>query len=214
MKPESRLRILSQADLKKPRKRPSATSHRRLGKLCYGLPIALAFMLGGLGAWWQRPVTSELPLRKMELQIPALDRSLYYEYSISPNGKSIAFVSNHRLWIRDLDRLEPREVPNTENASHPFWSPDSAYLGYVIGKKMWKVSNAGAGTTAITDLPDLFSGAGAASWRADGVIIFTTGDSGLMQVAAQGGDATPLLNVRAARRSRRTLHGSSLGPGR
>ncbi len=171
--------------------------------------IALAFMLGGLGAWWQRPVTSELPLRKMELQIPALDRSLYYEYSISPNGKSIAYVSNHRLWIRDLDRLEPREVPNTENASHPFWSPDSAYLGYVIGKKMWKVSNAGAGTTAITDLPDLFSGAGAASWRADGVIIFTTGDSGLMQVAAQGGDATPLLNVRA---DEEDFHDASLLP--
>ncbi len=159
--------------------------------------IALAFMLGGLGMWWQRPVSSELPLRKLELQIPALDRSLYYEYSISPNAKSIAYVSNDRLWIRDLDRLEPREVPNTENASHPFWSPDSAYLGYVIGKKMWKVSGAGAGTTAITDLPDLFSGAGAASWRADGVIIFTTGDSGLMQVSAQGGDATPLLNVGA-----------------
>ncbi len=171
--------------------------------------IALAFMLGGLGVWWQRPVSSELPLRKMELQIPALDRSFYYEYSISPNGKSIAFVSNHRLWIRDLDRLEPREVPNTENASHPFWSPDSAYLGYVIGKKMWKVSNAGAGTTAITDLPDLFSGAGAASWRADGVIIFTTGDSGLMQVAAQGGDATPLLNVRA---DEEDFHDASLLP--
>ena len=106
-------------------------------------------------------------------------------------------MSNHRLWIRDLDRLEPREVPNTENASHPFWSPDSAYLGYVIGKKMWKVSSAGAGTTAITDLPDAFTGAGAASWRADGIIIFTTGSSGLMQVAAQGGDPTPLLNVGA-----------------
>jgi eukaryotic-like serine/threonine-protein kinase len=160
--------------------------------------IALAFILGGLGIWLLRPVSSEMPLRKTELQIPGLDLSfIYYGYSISPNGKSIAYVGNHRLWIRDLDRLEPREVPNTENASHPFWSPDSAYVGYVIGKKMWKVSSAGAGTTAITDLPDLFSGAGAASWRNDGVVIFTTGGSGLMQVAAQGGDPTPLLNVGA-----------------
>src|SRR5438132_6073471 len=159
--------------------------------------IALAFILGGSGMWLLRPVSSEMPLRKLELQIPALDRSVYYEYSISPNAKSIAYVSNHRLWIRDLDRLEPREVPNTENASHPFWSPDSAYLGYVIGKKMWKVSNVGAGATAITDLPDVFSGAGAASWRSEGNIVFTTGDSGLMQVAAQGGDPIPLLNVGA-----------------
>ena len=159
--------------------------------------IALAFILGGLGMWLLRPVSSEMPLRKTELQIPGLDLSIYYPYSISPNGKSIVYVSNHRLWIRDLDRLDPREVPNTENALHPFWSPDSAYLGYVIGKKVWKVSSAGTGSTAITDLPDLFTAAGAASWRADGTIIFTTGSSGLMQVPAQGGDPTPLLNVGA-----------------
>src|SRR6266536_3270968 len=65
--------------------------------------IALAFILGGSGMWLLRPVSSELPLRKLELQIPALDRSRFYEVSISPNAKSIASVSNHRLWIRDLD---------------------------------------------------------------------------------------------------------------
>jgi eukaryotic-like serine/threonine-protein kinase len=159
--------------------------------------IALAFILGGLGMWLLRPASSEPPLRKLELQIPGLDLSIYYAYSISPNARSVAYVSNRRLWIRDLDRLEPREVPNTENASHPFWSPDSANVGYVIGKKMWKTSSAGAGSTAITDLPDLLTAAGAASWRADGTIIFTTGSSGLMQVPAQGGDPTPLLNVGA-----------------
>jgi Tol biopolymer transport system component len=159
--------------------------------------IALAFVLGGLGVWWQRPVSSEMPLRKTELQIPGLDLSIYYGYTISPNAKSIAYVSNNRLWIRDLDRLEPHEVPNSESASHPFWSPDSSYIGYVIGKKMWKVSSAGAGSTAITDLPDLLTGAGAASWRADGTIVFTTGSGGLFQVPAQGGDPTPLLNVGA-----------------
>ena len=35
--------------------------------------IALAFIAGGLGMWLQRPVSSELPLRKLELQIPGLD---------------------------------------------------------------------------------------------------------------------------------------------
>src|SRR5207253_3039910 len=64
--------------------------------------IALAFILGGVSVWWQRPVSSELPLRKLELQIPGLDLSLYSVYSISPNAKSIAYVSNHRLWIREL----------------------------------------------------------------------------------------------------------------
>jgi len=178
---------------------PSASKGPMLlrNRLAWIAGVALAFLAGGVGVWVLRPASSEIPLRKLELQIPGLDLNIYYEYSISPNAKSIAYVSNHRLWIRDLDRLEPREVPNTENASHPFWSPDSAYVGYVIGKRMWKVSSAGAGTTAITDLPDAFTGAGAASWRTDGVIIFTTGATGLIQVAAQGGDPTPLLNYGA-----------------
>ena len=168
--------------------------------------IALAFVAGGLGMGLLRPTSSEIPLRKLELQIAGLELS---GYSISPNGQRIAYVGNHRLWIRDLDRLEPREVPNTENADHPFWSPDSAYVGYVIGKKMWKASSAGAGTTTITDLPDELSGAAGAGWRGDGTIIFTTGFGGLMQVPAQGGDPTPLLNVEA---DEADFHDASLLP--
>lgn len=67
--------------------------------------VALAFLVGAFAVWLLRPVSSEIPLRKLELQIAGLDLSIYYAYSISPNGKSIAYVSNHRLWIRDLDRL-------------------------------------------------------------------------------------------------------------
>ena len=74
---------------------------------------------------------------------------------------------------------------------------------------MWKASNAGAGTTAITDLPDEFSGAAGAGWRGDGTIIFTTGFSGLMQVPAQGGDTTPLLDVGA---DEADFHDASLLP--
>ena len=159
--------------------------------------IALAFLVGGAIVWFFRPASSEMPLRKLELQLSGMDLSSNYAYNISPNGRSIAYVSNQRLWIRDLDRLQPRAVPNSENAGHPFWSPDSAYLGFVIGKKMWKVSSDGSWSTAIADLPDILSGAGSASWGFDGDILFTTGFSGLMKVPAQGGDPSPVLNVGA-----------------
>jgi Tol biopolymer transport system component len=163
--------------------------------LAWSAAIALAFLVGCAVVWLLRPAGSEIPLRKLELQVGAMDLRDNYGYSISPNGRSIAYVSNHRLWIRDLDRLEPREVPNTGGAGHPFWSPDGAYVGYVIGKKMWKASSAGSWSTAIADLPDILSGAGSASWRSDGAIIFTTGFSGLMQTPAQGGDPSRMLNV-------------------
>jgi serine/threonine protein kinase len=170
-------------------------SKARRNLLAWIAGIALAFLAGGAGVWFLRPAGSEIPLRKLELEIPALDTESSYGYSISPNGKMIAYVSDHRLWFRDLDRLQPREIPNTQNATHPFWSPDSAYLGYVVGKKMWKVSSGGSGATIMADLPGAFSGAGAAAWQADGNIVFTTGFTGLMQLPEKGGDPSSLLSV-------------------
>ncbi|MCM3905204.1 MAG: serine/threonine-protein kinase [Pyrinomonadaceae bacterium] len=170
-------------------------SKSHANRLAWIAGIALAFLAGGAGVWFLRPSASEIPLRKLELQIPALDTESSYGYSISPNAKMIAYVSNHRLWIRDLDRLEPREIPNTQNATHPFWSPDSAYLGYVVGKKMWKVSSGGSGATLIADLPGAFSGAGAAGWQSDGNIVFTTGFTGLMKLPEKGGDPSSLLKI-------------------
>ena len=137
----------------------------------------------------------ELPLRKLDLQVPGLDLRAGYDYSISPDGRSIAYVNDHKLWIRDLDRLEARQIPNSDNSGHPFWSPDSSYLGYVVGKKIWRASRVSGENTAIADLPDSFSPAGSAGWRSDGTIIFTTGFSGLLQVQASGGDVSHLLDA-------------------
>jgi eukaryotic-like serine/threonine-protein kinase len=170
-------------------------SRRNLKSLLWVGGIVLAFLAGGAGVWFLRPNHSEIPLRKLELQIAALDTERSYGYSISPNGKMIAYVSNNRLWIRDLDRLEPREVSNTQNATHPFWSPDGSYLGFVIGKKMWKVASDGSGASAIADIPDVFSGAGAAAWLPNRSIIFTTGFTGLLQVSEKGGDSSNYLTL-------------------
>ena len=159
------------------------------------LAVALLAFSGFVLFWFLRQRKAELPLRKLDLQVQGLDLSNEYGYSISPDGGSIAYVSNRKLWIRDLDRLEPREVPNSDNSGHPFWSPDNSYLGYVVGKKMWRVSRASGESTAIADLPDIFSGAGSAGWRSDGTIIFTTGFSGLLKVQADGGDVSHLLDV-------------------
>jgi eukaryotic-like serine/threonine-protein kinase len=174
---------------------PAAHFFKRQHRVLWIAGIALAILVGGTGAWLLKPTGSEVPLRKLELQIPALDTERSYGYSISPNGTMIAYVSNNRLLIRDLDRLEPRQIANSENATHPFWSPDSAYLGYVIGRKMWKVSSGGSGATLIADLPDVFSGAGAACWQTNGNIIFTTGFTGLLQVSEKGGDPSSYLKL-------------------
>jgi serine/threonine protein kinase/Tol biopolymer transport system component len=49
---------------------------------------------------------------------------------ISSDGASIVYVKNQRLVVRRLDELEPRAIPNTENAANPFWLPDGRSVGY------------------------------------------------------------------------------------
>ena len=142
-----------------------------------------------------RKTASDLPLRKLDLQVDGLDLAEEYDYNISPDGRSIAYVANRKLWVRDLDRLEPREVQNSENAAHPFWSPDSAYIGYFVGQRIWRASRAGAEITSIAEITDTISGAAAAGWRPDGTIVFTTGYGGLLQAQARGGDVSHLLDV-------------------
>jgi hypothetical protein len=52
-----------------------------------------------------------------------------YDFALSPDGRSIAFVARAegqtRLWVRALDHGEAQPLPGTEDAAMPFWSADS-----------------------------------------------------------------------------------------
>jgi hypothetical protein len=46
--------------------------------------------------------------------------------AVSPDGGRVAFVATDAsgrslLWIRELASLQPRSLPGTEDAAHPFW---------------------------------------------------------------------------------------------
>jgi hypothetical protein len=49
---------------------------------------------------------------------------------ISPNGRHVAYLAGPKssLYIQDLDRDEPREIPGAAGSLRPFWSPDSQQL--------------------------------------------------------------------------------------
>ncbi|HSE39793.1 MAG TPA: protein kinase, partial [Acidobacteriota bacterium] len=157
--------------------------------------LLVALLAGSAITWFVQPKASEVRLRKLQLSVPDLDKKSGRSFDISPNGEMIAYISNNRLWIRDLNKLDAREIPNTTGATHPFWSPDNNYIGYIVGRKLWKVLSTGASITAVADLEDNFSGAGGAAWGSDQNIIFSTGFTGLMRVSAQGGDPIELLKV-------------------
>ena len=119
--------------------------------------------------------------------------------AVSPDGRYLAFVGiaegRRQLYVRPLDSLEARALPGTENASSPFWSPDSQTLGFFDGQKLRRVPIAGGDVTTICDA----GGGGGATWNRDGVILFAPSvDTGLYRVAASGGAAAAVTTLDAA----------------
>src|SRR6266498_374213 len=61
--------------------------------------------------------------------------------ALSPDGSRIAFIARGSdgkdlLWVRPLDALAAQPLTGTEGASHPFWPPDSVYLGFFADSKL------------------------------------------------------------------------------
>ena len=120
---------------------------------------------------------------------------------ISPNGKHVAYLAGSNqpsIWIRDLQREEPREVPGTEGAERPFWSPDSQFIGFAAGGELRKIELDGGTSITLCRLPA--SPLRGGTWSPDGeVVVFAVGGpSSLYQVSARGGE-TGLLFEGTAR---------------
>ena len=92
----------------------------------------------------------------------------------SADGTFIAFAATGTdgrtaLWVRATNVVEARELPGTEGATFPFWSPDSRSLGFFADGKLKAVDLEGGSTQMVCDAP---LGRGGA-WGADGVILFS-----------------------------------------
>ncbi len=174
----------------------AATAPDRRGRRVL-LAVAAALVAAAVAAWATlsfRP-PAEPVLRKFA--VPAQELS-GRNFAISPDGTSIAYASGDRLWIRRLDKLEPREISGAEDPVHPFWSPDSAWVGYFSGNRIMKVAIAGGEAIKVSDLPGaLVRGAGA-SWSEDGRIVFAYGGGAVYEVPARGGDVKTVVEADAS----------------
>ena len=114
---------------------------------------------------------------------------------ISPDGRHIAYVAQGKLWVRDLDQEESREVEGTEGARQPFWSPDSEFVGFARGSELKKVSLAGGRPVQLCEVRSQYCQG--ATWSPDrSRIVFSAwvqGPQRLFEVPARGG--TPSLLI-------------------
>src|SRR6185295_17176895 len=118
--------------------------------------------------------------------------SLGANLALSPDGRRLALVSTdangHRqLWIRDLDGAAARPLADTEEASSPFWSPDSRWLAFVANGKLKKMDPSGGPAVTLCE-GALIGGA----WSRDDIILFSSSTNpALAQVRATGGAPSP-----------------------
>jgi Tol biopolymer transport system component len=100
-----------------------------------------------------------------------------------------------KLWIRPLDSLNGKELPGTNDARYPFWSPDSRSLGFFAAGKINRIDVAGGLPVALCES----SSARGGSWSSSGVILFSPNAGPLQQVAASGGRPVPATRIDTAR---------------
>ena len=157
------------------------------------LPIALGILtilFAGLASFFyftREPKKSELIRLSM---MPEEKSRISGQIAISRDGKKIAFVAKRigeevALWVRDMDKLEAKQLPGTRDASLPFWSPDSRHLGFFASGKLKRIDIEEGPPQTLADAP---SGRGG-TWNHEGTILFSPNftSTALYKISASGG---------------------------
>jgi DNA-binding winged helix-turn-helix (wHTH) protein/Tol biopolymer transport system component len=118
--------------------------------------------------------------------------------AVSPAGRRLAFIARDErtgktaLWIRALDAIEPRMLPDSEGASNPFFSPDGRMVAFFRNGQLVAAEVTGKRPRTIAPVSGAPAGG---SWGADGVIVFAEWMTGLFAVPSSGGPVTPLTRL-------------------
>jgi hypothetical protein len=142
---------------------------------------------------------SPAPAHTIRSAIPIPPRSSIGMLAVSPDGGRLVFSAydtegKSALWVRPLDGTAAQPLPGTENATFPFWSPDSRSVGFFADKKLKRIEAAGGSVLAICDAPDGTGG----SWNGDGIILIGQSGGPVLQVPASGGKPAPATRLDGA----------------
>src|ERR1700737_1960134 len=170
--------------------------------------VLLVAGVASLAIWNLRRLPSPQPVSRLTITLPpgqqfaGLDTGV--AVALSPDGTHFAYAAllggTQQLYLRALDSLEAKPIPDTEGATSPFFSPDSQWVGFFADGKMKKVSASGGAVLILADAPQPRG----ASWGSQGMIAFEpAGAEALQQVADAGGTPHPLTRFETGEISHR-----------
>ncbi len=170
-----------------------------------GMVTALACLaLGVAGSVaWLRRGDPEQPVYRFSLAPPPgadfLNVPNRNGLALSPDGRWLVFLairnSQSRLWVQRLDSPTAHELPGTENASTPFWSPDGRSLAFFAGGSLRRIDSDGSNLQSLA--ADIRAPRGG-SWGSPSTILFSPGNTlgaAIYRLPAGGGTAVPVTTV-------------------
>jgi serine/threonine protein kinase len=173
----------------------SGTPRRYLAWIAIALAVLMA---AAAGIWWPQPKAREL---RVDIATPSNADPVFM--AISPNALRIAFVAGSSpplLWLRSLETGVTKPMPGTDNASFPFWSPDSRSIGFFASGKLKRIDVESGLIKPLTDA----NGRGGA-WSRNGIILYCAGNTPIYKIPEDGG--TPIAVTKLSEE-----HGSHRNP--
>ncbi len=174
---------------------------RRRERIAWGVAALAMLVAVILAVAYFRRAPAEARAVRLFLSPPE-KTTLAGSIAISPDGTQLAFTAtttegSSSLYVRPLDSLTARALPDTEGAIHPFWSPDRRFLGYFVRNKgLYKVRVEGGPPQLLASVFEARGG----TWSRDGAIVFSPNDRDpLYRVSDSGGAATAVTKLEPSR---------------
>ena len=164
-----------------------------------GLAVVVAFIAGFVFQRWLSPEPEGATASSFSISLPtgaalAVGRAIPQGidmrlFDLSHDGRHLVFVADRgsttQLYLATVGDIGAMPLVGTEGATHPFFSPDGRWVGYVSGGELRKLSLAGGSPEIVLQASGgLVWGA---AWGEDGIyLVDGTGDN-LTRVPADGG---------------------------
>jgi serine/threonine protein kinase/Tol biopolymer transport system component len=190
----------------------SGRRHWRAAAAIAAMAVAAIALVVAAPFWQAKPATTAT-MKRLQIRLPdegplarpwTMPLGLgQLSMAVAPDGTRLVYVMERdgvsRLYLHGLEQPAPVEIPATEGAFGPFFSPDAQWVGFFADNKLKKVAVAGGAAIELCDAPNPYGG----SWGTDGTIVFSPNEGRQPARIQERGGAASLIQIRNAQGSYR-----------